>query len=237
MRRILTLAVGVVWLALCAIEVFITRDFHEQGRVMRRWAVRLLRLAGIPWTVTGLEHLEGLPPCVIVSNHLSSVDIPFIFAVLPRTFRMVAKAELRWVPLIGWIIRWGRFVTVHRHEHHKAMQEMEGVEWLFAHGADLYMAAEGTRSRDGTMLPFKKGPFVLSIQHGVPILPITLVGTDRVMPRKTLTPRPGIPMACVIHPAVFPDGYSYGDRNAYRDRVRAIVVSGLEARPLPNKAQ
>jgi 1-acyl-sn-glycerol-3-phosphate acyltransferase len=227
MRRLLTLLVGIVWLAVCSVEIFFTHDVHRQGRIMRKWAGRLMRLAGVPWEARGLEHLEGLPPCIIVSNHLSSLDIPFLFAVLPRTFRMVAKAELRWVPLIGWILRWGRFVTVHRHAHHEAMRELSGVEWLFGHGADLYMAAEGTRSRDGSLLPFKKGPFVLSIQHGVPILPVTLTGTDRAMPRKTLSPRPGVPVACVIHPPVFPEGLEYKDRDAYRDRVRAIVESGL----------
>ena len=227
MRRLLTLLIGVPYLAVCAAQVFLTRDVGRQGEIMRRWARRLLRLAGVPWEVRGLANLEGLPPCIIVSNHLSSLDIPFLFAVLPRTFRMVAKAELRWVPLIGWIIRWGRFVTVHRQEHHKAMREMTGVEWLFAHGADLYMAAEGTRSRDGTLLPFKKGPFVLSIQHGVPILPVTIVGTDRAMPKHTLSPRPGVSVTCVIHPPVFPEGLEYKDRDAYRDRVRAIVESGL----------
>lgn len=227
MRRLLTLLVGVPWLAVCAAEVFFTHDVHRQGAILRKWARRLLRLAGVPWEVRGMEHLEGLAPCIIVSNHLSSLDIPFLFAALPRTFRMVAKAELRRVPFIGWILKWGRFVTVHRQEHHKAMREMEGVEWLFAHGTDLYMAAEGTRSRDGRLLPFKKGPFVLSIQHGVPILPITLNGTDRAMPRKTLSPRPGVPVSCVIHPPIFPGGLGYKDRDAYRDRVRAIVESGL----------
>lgn len=228
MRRLLTLLVGVPWLAICSVEVFFTHDVHQQGAIMRKWARRLMRLAGVPWEARGLEHLDGLPPCVIVSNHLSSLDIPFLFAALPRTFRMVAKAELRRVPFIGWILKWGRFVTVHRHEHHKAMREMQGVEWLFAHGADLYMAAEGTRSRDGKLLPFKKGPFVLSIQHGVPILPVTLTGTDHAMPRKTLSPRPGVPVACVIHPPVFPEKLEYKDRDAYRDRVRAIVESGLK---------
>ena len=231
MRRVLTFLIGLGFLSICAVEVFCTRDVHRQGRIMRKWARRLLWLGGVPWEVRGLENLEGLPPCIIVSNHLSSVDIPFIFAVLPRTFRMVAKMELRRVPLIGWIIRWGRFVTIHRHAHHQAMRELSGVEWLFAHGADLYMAAEGTRSRNGTLLPFKKGPFVLSIQHGVPILPVTLIGTDRVMPRKTLAPHAGIPMRCVIHPPVFPGALEYKDRDAYRDKVRAIVESGLPTEP------
>jgi len=104
---------------------------------------------------------------------------------------------------------------------------LRGEEWLFGHGADLYMAAEGTRSRDGKLLPFKKGPFVLSIQHGVPILPVTLLGTGCAMPKHTLSPRPGVPVACVIHPPVFPEGLEYKDRDAYRDRVRAIVESGL----------
>jgi 1-acyl-sn-glycerol-3-phosphate acyltransferase len=228
MRRFATLVVGIVWLTLCSAEIFLVRDIHRQGAILRKWARRLMRLAGIPWEVRGLEHLQGLPPCIIVSNHLSALDIPFLFAALPRTFRMVAKAELRRVPLIGWILRWGRFVTVHRREHHRAIREIQGVEWLFAHGADLYMAAEGTRSRDGSLLPFKKGPFVLSIQHGVPILPVTLVGTGAAMPRKTLAPRPGIPVACVIHPPVHPQGLGYGERDEYRDRVRAIVASALE---------
>jgi 1-acyl-sn-glycerol-3-phosphate acyltransferase len=222
---------GVMMVAACSVESFFYSDIHRQSAIFRKWAGRLLRAAGVPYTVRGLEHLEGLPPAILVSNHGSSVDIPLIYAAVPRSLRMIAKVELLKVPFLGWILRRGRFVTVHRRHHDKAMQELHGVEWLFAHGADLCVAAEGTRTLDGALRPFKKGAFVLAIQHQVPIVPITLVNTFTSMPKHALAPTPGIPVVCVIHPAVYPTGLTYEDREALLDKVRNIIQSGLEGPP------
>ena len=221
-------AKGVTLLVACNIESLFYKDVHRQSDLYRKWAARLLRVEGVPWTVRGLENLKDVPPAILVSNHQSSLDIPLIFAAVPRTLRMVAKVELLRVPLIGWIIRRGRFVTVHRGRHDKAVRELSGVEWLFEHGADLYMAAEGTRSPDGNLLPFKKGPFVLAIQHQVPIIPITLVDTRIAMPKHRIAPLPGIPVACVIHPAVHTTDLTYNDRDALLEKVRAVIQAGLK---------
>jgi 1-acyl-sn-glycerol-3-phosphate acyltransferase len=219
---------GLVPLAACTVESFLQKDVHAQSRIYRKWAGRILRATGVPWEVRGLEHLEGVPPGILVSNHQSSLDIPLIFAAVPRTLRMVAKVELLKVPFIGWILRRGRFVTVHRGHRDKAVKELSGVEWLFEHGADLFMAAEGTRSLDGNLRPFKKGPFVLAILHQVPLIPITLVDTRKAMPKHSLAPRPGVGVACVIHPPVYPAGLTYADRETLMNRVRDVIHKGLE---------
>jgi 1-acyl-sn-glycerol-3-phosphate acyltransferase len=219
---------GVIPLVACTAESFLHKDVHAQSRVYRKWAGRILRLTGVPWEARGLEHLEGVPPGILVSNHQSSLDIPLIYAAVPRTLRMVAKAELLRVPFIGWILRRGRFVTVHRGHRDKALKELSGVEWLFGHGADLFMAAEGTRSLDGNLRQFKKGPFVLAIQHQVPLIPITVVDTREAMPKHFLGPRSGVKVALVIHPPVSPAGLTYADREALMNKVRDIIQKGLE---------
>ncbi len=219
---------GINLLTVCSIKVFSTKDPIKQSQYFRDYAKKVFKIFSIPVKVIGLENLENLPPLLIVSNHFSSLDIPLILGYIPRNIRMVAKAELLKVPFIGWMIRRGNFIPIHRREHRRAMEELKAVQGLFEKGMDLYMAPEGTRSIDGKVKEFKKGPFVISINHKVPILPVTIINTNIVMPKKYLIPKEKVPVGMVIHKPLFPDEYTYETRDLLKERVRDIIIKGFE---------
>lgn len=209
-------------------HILMTGDFDEQTRRIRGWAQRILKWLGIPVIVEGADHLKEVSSVIFTSNHVSTIDIPLLFAAIPRDFRMVAKKELLKVPFIGWVIRRCGFIPIDRRHHRQALKSLEKVKEYTERGVDFYLAAEGTRSRTGNLLPFKKGPFVLAIQLGVPVVPVTLFNTRRVMPKKSLLPRSRIPLKVRIHPPISTEGLGYEDREALKDRVYDIVKKDLE---------
>ena len=228
MRKVLLFFRGLKLLIICTIKILLTKDLFKQSKYINFYAKKVFEIFSIPVEIRGLENLKDLPPCIIVSNHFSSLDIPLILGFIPRNIRMVAKAELLKVPLIGWMIKRAKFVPIHRKEFKKAVEELKVAEWLFENGFDLYMAPEGTRSLDGTVKEFKKGPFVLSIKHKVPILPVTIINTNFAMPKRYIMPREKVPVGMVIHKAVLSDEYNYDMRDLLKEKVRNIIISGFE---------
>lgn len=227
MKKIILFFKGLKLLTICTIKIFLTKDLYKQTEYINYYSKKIFDIFSIPVEIKGLENLNNLPPCIIVSNHFSSLDIPLVLGFIPRNIRMVAKAELLKVPLIGWMIKKARFVPIHRKDFKKAIEKLKEAEWLFKSGFDLYMAPEGTRSLDGTVKEFKKGPFVLSIKHKVPILPVTLINTNFAMPKKYLMPRERVPVGMVIHKPVYPDEYDYDTRDVFKEKVRNIIISGF----------
>jgi len=228
MRKIFLFLKGIKLLLECTVKVFLTNDPHKHTSYINFYSKKVFQIFSIPVKIKGLENLKDLPPCIIVSNHFSSLDIPLILGFIPRNIRMVAKAELLKVPFIGWMIKKARFVPIQRKEFKKAVEKLKEAEWLFQNGFDLYMAPEGTRSLDGTVKEFKKGPFVLSIKHKVPILPVTLINTNFAMPKRYIMPREKVPVGMVIHKAIFPGEYNYDMRDLLKEKVRNIIISGFE---------
>lgn len=208
-------------------HILLAGNLKEQTRRLRLWGQRVFSFMKIPITVEGAEHLEGLGSVLFTSNHASTLDIPLLFAAIPRDFRMVAKAELLRVPFIGWVIRRCNFVPIQRQRHSKAVKALDGVREMLDRGIDFYLAAEGTRSWDGKLLPFKKGPFVIALQQKIPLVPVTLFNTHRVMPKKSLLPRSGIELKVRIHPPIHTRDMEYDDRDVLRDRVRKIIEQDL----------
>jgi 1-acyl-sn-glycerol-3-phosphate acyltransferase len=124
-------------------------------------------------------------PLVIMSNHSSLYDIPLIFVALPGSIRMLTKKELFSVPVWGRGLAAGEFVSINRHDHRQALRDLDAAKGKMAGGISLWVAPEGTRSRDGQLGDFKKGGFVLAIQTGALILPIGIRGARDILPPKT----------------------------------------------------
>lgn len=227
MRVMLNFFRGLKLLIDCTVRVFLTSDPVKHSNIIRKYSKKLFEIFSIPVEIKGEGNLKEFKSLIIVSNHFSSLDIPLILGYIPRNIRMAAKAELLKVPFIGWMIKKARFVPIHRKDIRKAMEELREAEWLFQNGFDLYMAPEGTRSIDGKVKEFKKGPFVLSIKYKIPILPVTLINTDRAMPKGYLMPIPKTSVGMVIHSPVFPEGYSYEKRDELKEKVRDIIIKGF----------
>lgn len=146
----------------------------------RIWAPALIKASGARLHVEPLPDIDWSQPHILVMNHQSMVDIPVAFKSLPVNIRFVAKEQLKWVPFLGWYIWMTGMVFVDRSNRHKAVASLERAGERIRKGATILAYPEGTRSPDGRVMPFKKGPFVLALAAGVPIIPIAIDGSGKV---------------------------------------------------------
>ncbi len=158
-----------------------------------RWfGRRIVELLDIRLTTRGAERVPTDRSYVYMSNHQSHVDIPILYATLPsRTIRMIGKEELFRIPLWGRGLRAAEFISVDRSNHERAMRSIERAGQLVRDGVSIYLAPEGTRSRDGSIGPLKKGGFHLAQATGAPIVPVAIRGTINIMPRGSRSAEPG----------------------------------------------
>lgn len=171
------------------------------------WSPSCLWLSGARLKV---EPLPELPPgpLIFASNHESALDIWVLLALLPRAVRFLAKAELFRLPIFGAYMRLGGHVPVDRTNHGRAVESLRQAAALVRGGTSLIVFPEGTRSTDGRVHPFKKGPFVLAAEAGVPVVPVAISGAGRVTPSKVIAIHPGTIRVAVgepVDPAAFPD--------------------------------
>lgn len=159
----------------------------DGDRRLRWWSHRLLDLARIRCEVVG-DASVALPrgkPVIIMSNHSSLYDIPLLFVALPGSMRMLTKKELFHVPVWGRGMAAGEFVSIDRHDHQQALRDLDAAREKMVSGISLWIAPEGTRSRDGVLGEFKKGGFVLAIQTGALVVPVGIRGARTILPPKT----------------------------------------------------
>ena len=194
-------------------------------------AALALRLAGVRARVEGLENI---PPgaCLFIANHVSNVDPPAIVCALPRRVALIAKEAVFRIPIFGTAMRLGKFIPVNRANRGAALASFDLARRYLSEGMSFLVFAEGTRSPDGRLMKFKKGTFVLAIETGAPVVPVTIIGTQHVMPRGASLVRPGS-VLIRFHPPVDPAGYTLQRRDQLMERVRAVVASGLPPEQLP----
>lgn len=192
--------------------------------------VRLgLCLAGIRVEVVGRERLDPRATYVFMPNHRSNVDPPVIYRALGRRVRMLAKAELFRLPILGAALRLAGFVPVVRQDRERAIEAVEeAVEWI-RRGRDFVVFPEGTRSPDGSLLPLKKGPFVMAIKAAVPVVPVVIEGTAELMPKGDWRIRPGRVEVEILEP-VATAGLTVEDKESLRSRVAVMLREGLGRR-------
>ncbi len=147
---------------------------------------RVVELLDVQLVATGAERVPADRAYVYMSNHQSHLDIPLLYATLPSpTIRMLGKTELFQIPLWGRGLRAAEFIEVDRSNHQRAMKSIAYAAKLLDDGVSIYLAPEGTRSRDGSIGPLKKGGFHLAIETGAPIVPVAIDGTINILPRGT----------------------------------------------------
>jgi 1-acyl-sn-glycerol-3-phosphate acyltransferase len=161
-----------------------------------RWfGRRVVELLDIRLDARGAEQVPPGRAYVYMSNHQSHLDIPLLYATLPSpTIRMLAKTELFKIPLWGRGLRAAEFVEVDRSDHARAVRSIDQAAALVRDGVSIYLAPEGTRSRDGRIGPLKKGGFHLALGTGAPIVPVAVSGTLDILPRGTRAMRTGLPV-------------------------------------------
>ncbi|MDH4348126.1 MAG: 1-acyl-sn-glycerol-3-phosphate acyltransferase [Gemmatimonadota bacterium] len=215
----------------CAMRIIIAAALGERFRpggtfdeMPRLYGRTLLRVNRIPVEVTGLDRVAGSRPCVYVTNHESWLDVLALMAVLPGSFRFVAKKEILYFPFIGWALRAGGQVVIDRKRLTHAIRAYEEAVPAIHGGLSAVVFVEGTRTRDGRLLPFKKGAFVLAIAAQVPVVPVCVQGGFGMLPRGRVTPRPGS-MRVHLGEPIPTAGLDYDDRDRLMMRSREAIIA------------
>ncbi|NOQ72983.1 MAG: 1-acylglycerol-3-phosphate O-acyltransferase [Crocinitomix sp.] len=146
------------------------------------WAPGILFLLSSKVVVSGVENIVKGKPYVLMSNHLSYLDIPSLFKVLPNNLHFVAKKSLKKIPFLGWYMRATGMIFIDRGNHSEAQKSLTEAADLINKGKTVLIFPEGTVSPDGEVKRFKKGGFNLALQSGVEILPISIKGTNTIWP-------------------------------------------------------
>jgi 1-acyl-sn-glycerol-3-phosphate acyltransferase len=151
--------------------------------VTRTWPRMVMNVCNVSLTVRGVEYLQPGTAYVFVANHASMFDILAVLAGIPGRVNLILKKELTRVPIWGWGLLVSPYIVIDRSNARKAMQSLEQAEQRIRNGASVLLFPEGTRTRDGKMQPFKRGAFSLAARSGAPIVPVTINGSFRILPK------------------------------------------------------
>ncbi|HLA09375.1 MAG TPA: lysophospholipid acyltransferase family protein [Pyrinomonadaceae bacterium] len=191
----------------------------------RNW----LRLSGVKVNVRGLEHLDPKQTYVFISNHRSYLDTATLFLHTGRRIGLLAKKELLKVPILGYGMGYVNVLAIDRSNRERALETTKVATDRLKSGTSFGVFAEGTRARPGQFLPFKKGAFYMAAQAGVPIVPVVMKNTDRLMGKGTGVAMAGV-LEMVLLPPVSTKGISTDEQvNDLVKRVHALVAAELAA--------
>jgi len=184
-----------------------------------------VRAAGIRDEVSGRENVPAGAKCIFLSNHVSNLDPPVLIPALPGMSSVLLKKDLMRIPILGIAMRMGRFVPVERgHRREAAQASMAAAAAALRSGLHVLIFAEGTRSKDGRLAGFKRGPFYLAMETGAPIVPIAISGTQTMMRKGSWAIRPGVARVQML-PAIDPAKYETRDElmAAAREAIAAAL--------------
>jgi 1-acyl-sn-glycerol-3-phosphate acyltransferase len=205
---------------------FLVGNVNLLYRVSMWGAWNAVRLAGVRVRAAGLDKLDPARTYIFMSNHVSNIDPPLLMPLIPRRTSIMAKKELFSYPLLGKTMRLGSLVPVDRGNRDAGIAAVRAASEVIRSGINMTIYIEGKRSFDGKLLPFKKGPFYLAEETGVPIVPVTIVGTHYVMPKGRFAIKPG-EVTVIFHDPIEPR--DFGSRECLMDKVRRVIDSGLPA--------
>jgi len=193
----------------------------------RMWSRLILRTTGVDVEVQGLERLTHGRTYVFVANHQSIYDIPILFWSLPFQLRIIAKESLGRFPFLGWHLRRTGHLLVNR-----ARPDRTAIfSWasaLVSRALSLIVFPEGTRSRDGRVGRFKGGSFYLALEAGLPVVPLSVIGSRHVMRKGRLATYPGH-VRLVVHEPIDTSALAGTDRKTFGERVRQIIAPAAES--------
>jgi 1-acyl-sn-glycerol-3-phosphate acyltransferase len=228
MRTVLTLLWWTIVTPLAALFVVPHALLTGNSDPLYHIAMRIVRaglwISGIRVVVTGRDRLDSRQTYIFMANHVSDVDPPVLIPLLPKRTSVLVKKELFRIPVLGTAMRVAKLVPVDRHNRDAAVQSVRDAAETIRGGLDMTVFPEGTRSRDGLLLPFKKGPFYLAMESGCPVVPVTILGTYEILPKGRFFISHGAAQL-VFHEPLWPKDFP--DRDALIEATRAAIASSL----------
>ncbi len=192
---VISLLSAVIFVIVCSLltipSVIIDPSRKISFKLMQFTAKSILRFSRVKVFVDGMENITNEHAQIIASNHVSQFDIVVLTAITPVSIGYVAKKELFSVPFLGWLMKANGHIPIDRSSGKKAIKSIIAAAEIVREGNNIVIFPEGTRSRDGDLLPFKKGVFHLCTRTGVPLVPVYILGTYDVMKPDSLAVHPG----------------------------------------------
>jgi len=195
----------------------------------RHWGRWILATGGVKISCSGLENIRHGQTHIFMSNHQSNLDMLAIILTMPASFRVVAKKYLFYIPIFGQCIWLMGMIPINRKRRAAAFASLGRAARKIRSGTSVLFFPEGTRSTDGSLLPFKKGAFVIASQAGVPIIPVTIEGAGKLLPKGSGLMRPGTVRIRYGRP-ISTEGYSLRNKDDLMAVVRAAMLEQLGQR-------
>lgn len=178
-------------------------------------------------TIVGAENLDPKTSYVITANHQSLYDIYVLYGWLGVDFKWVMKKELEKVPILGPACKMLGHIFIDRSDSKKAVESINAAKAKIVNGTSVVFFPEGSRSSDGIMKPFKKGAFKMALDLGLPVLPVTINGTRKVLPKGGINLRPG-GVTMTIHQPISVKDYSEETMSDLMEKTRRVMNATLE---------
>ena len=217
--------------AVAATTAMLAAYFDPQGggvdSVSAFWARLNLALSGVPVSISGDERIDKDQPYIVMANHQSYYDVFALIGYLPLSLKWVMKMELREIPIFGIACEKVGHIYIDRGDSEKARKSLKAAGEKIRAGSSVVFFPEGTRSPDGKLQRFKKGGFVMALEAKVPILPVTVVGGRKILPKKSLRILPGN-MKIIMHEPIPVDEYTYETREKLIEQVRRVIEKDME---------
>ncbi len=205
--------------------------FDPRGRVQHwcasTWSRMIARTALLDVRVRGAEHLREAESYVFLSTHQSWMDIPVMLGYLPSQLRIAAKREVFLIPFLGWHLSRAGHIPINRGSTAESIESLRRAARLLGGGVSAFLFPEGTRTRDGSLQPLKKGGFRLALESGLAVVPVTIRGTRRAMPRGSMVLRAG-PVEMYIDPPIPTASLTEADLPALIERTSAAMLRHFE---------
>lgn len=217
----------------CLVALYVTTFQRPSARlkidqVCRKWSAALVRYIDLRWSVVGnVPDFSDNRRYIVMCNHASHYDIPLSFLAVPGSLRMLAKKELSRIPIFGHAMKAAEFIFIDRHNRERAKTDLRLAKAKMESGIVLWVSPEGTRSKDGRLLPFKKGCFHLAIDTQAIIIPVVIRDIIKVLPKGQTRPHCGVSVEVVFGEPIDAQEYGFEQRQQLTQRVENIMRAML----------
>jgi 1-acyl-sn-glycerol-3-phosphate acyltransferase len=228
-----TIVTTLVYTLIIGIPVILIALLSRTGRAPyllgKLWVRLIMATNRVRVQVSGLENLAKRTSYVFISNHMSNLDPLAVARSIPNTLKFVAKKSLARIPVFGWAAKLARMIFIDRADSAAAIETINRYIKDLKNGISAFFFAEGTRSVNGAMKPFKKGGIVFAIKAQLPIVPVTILGSNRLMPKNSVRIRAGI-MRIIVGRPIETRGFTLGDRDLLLKKVESVIRATLEVK-------
>ena len=207
--------------------IFAARNKNIIGKISKMWAKWMIWSTGIDYDVIGLDNLRINKQYIFMSNHESALDILLGVVAIPNNIIFLAKKELFKIPVFGWAMKSAGMIKIDRQNPAIARQSVDSAVYTLVNSRfSTLIYPEGTRSQNGELLPFKKGGFILAIRSQLPIVPVTILGAGKALPKGKFNIK-RTRIIVVIDKPITTYGMNINDKEELLQKCRTVIIQNL----------